>query len=165
MYGGMWNNIVGPVSVAVTPGRIAQVAVRRAIADQLPSVSSRRSSVQASRGRSGATGTAEGVGRVARFRVRRFVSKADMKSIRKSGIKFDPARGNGIPTTTTNFTPRNQDDARRRTGAPFADYQIDIDATNIPRGETRYTKSGLPEYPLQGDVSPENIIEITAVPK
>lgn len=93
------------------------------------------------------------------------MSKEEMKELKREGVPFDPKRGSGIPTTTRNFNPRNQDVARRRTGAPKAEYQVDLDATGLPRGPTTSTRSGLPEYPIQGDLTPDRIIDIKKVPK
>ncbi len=97
--------------------------------------------------------------------VRRFMSKAEMKQLRKHGIKFDPTRGSGIPTTTRKFTPKSQDIARRRTGAPNAQYQVDIDVTGLPQGTPKRTKSGLPEYTIQGDITPDRVLDVNRVPK
>ena len=97
--------------------------------------------------------------------VRRFVGRSEMKQLKKTGVAFDPARGSGIPTTTRNFEPGNQDEARQRTGAPRADYQVDLDVTGLPQGPEKKTKSGLPEYTIQGDLSPDRVIEIKKVPK
>jgi hypothetical protein len=100
-----------------------------------------------------------------RFTVRRFMSRAELKQLHKQGVKFDPERGNGIPTTHRNFNPRNQDVARRRTGAPNAEYQVDLDVTGVPRGPTKTTKSGLPEYPIRGDLGPNMVIKVKKLPK
>ena len=107
-------------------------------------------------------------GRVAksgRTTVRRFMSKSEMKQLRKEGVKFDSSLGNSIPTTTTNFTPKNQGVARGRTGAPNAQYQVDLDVTGLRQGPPKTTKSGLPEYTIQGDLSPDRITNIQKVPK
>ncbi len=85
--------------------------------------------------------------------------------LRKDGVRFDPARGSGIPTTTRNFTPANQDIARARTGARNAEFYVDLDVTGVPRGPTTVTRSGLPEFPIRGDLAPEMIIEFGRVPK
>lgn len=99
------------------------------------------------------------------FTVRRFVSKKEMKQLKKNGLEFNEDLGNGIPTTTRNFNPKNQSAVRRKLGARHAEFQVDIDATAIPRGETTVTRSGLPEFPLQGNIRPEDIISIKKVPK
>ena len=93
------------------------------------------------------------------------MSKSEMKTLKKEGVNFDTKAGNGIPTTTTNFTPKNQDVARGRTGAPNAQYQVDLDVTGLPQGAPKTTKSGLPEYTIKGDLSPDRIINIQKVPK
>ena len=98
-------------------------------------------------------------------KVRRFMSKSEMKTLKKEGVNFDTKAGNGIPTTTTNFTPKNQDVARGRTGAPNAQYQVDLDVTGLPQGAPKTTKSSLPEYTIKGDLSPDRIINIQKVPK
>jgi RHS repeat-associated protein len=106
------------------------------------------------------TGGSEG-----QFTVRRFVSRAEAKQLKRSGVTFDPAKGSGIPTTIRNFTPKNQGHAKRMTGAAAADYQVDIDVTGLPRGPTRKTKSGLPEYPIRGNITRDRVIQVTKVPK
>lgn len=75
----------------------------------------------------------------ARKIVRRFMGKKEMKQLKKTGIPFDPKKGGGIPTTTRNFDPKNQDAARGKTGAPKAEYQADIDVTGLPQGPTTKT--------------------------
>ena len=77
------------------------------------------------------------------------------EKLKKEGVQFDPDEGSGIPTTTTDYTPRTVDDARAATGARAADYQVDIDVRGLPQGPTRRTKAGLPEYPIQGDITPD----------
>jgi RHS repeat-associated protein len=102
-----------------------------------------------------------------KFTVRRFMSKQELKQLKKEGVAFDPKKGSGIPTTTTNFTPKNQGVAKVKTGARSAEYQVDINATGLPRGPSRKTKAGLPEWPIQGDIDPERIVpgSIRKVPK
>lgn len=102
---------------------------------------------------------------VGRFIVRRFVSKQELKRIKKEGLKFDPDLGEGIPTTTMNFAPKNQGIARAKTGARSAEFQIDFDVTGLPLGPTKITRGGLPEYPIQGDLTRDRIIKIRKVPK
>jgi hypothetical protein len=80
-------------------------------------------------------------------------------------VTFDPALGNGIPTTTRNSTPKNQAIARSKTGAAHAEYQVDLDVTDLPRGPTTSTKAGLPEYPVQGDLTPSRVLDVKKVPK
>ena len=99
------------------------------------------------------------------FTVRRFLSKDELRTIKQGGLVFDPSKGNGIPTTTRNFTPRSQGEAMRRTGANNATYQVDFDVSDLPRGPTTVTKSGLPEYPIRGDLTPDRIIDTRKVPK
>jgi RHS repeat-associated protein len=117
--------------------------------------------------RSTVVADAVGAAGTAKFTVRRFMSRDELKLIKKSGLKFDPARGDGIPTTTRNFNPRNQDIARRRTGANALDVQVDFDVSDLARGPTRNTKGGLPEYPIRGDLTSDRIIPGTVrkVPK
>ena len=98
----------------------------------------------------------------ARKIVRRFMGKTEMKQLKKTGIPFDP-KGGGIPTTTTNFNPKNQDVARGKTGARTAEYQADIDVTGLPQGPTKKTNLGLPEYPIQGDLTRERVVDIKPV--
>jgi RHS repeat-associated protein len=115
--------------------------------------------------RSFAKRSGEGIPRPDRFTVRRYMSRDELRQLKKDGIRFDRARGNGIPTTTRNFTPRSQAEARGRTGAPAAEYQVDLDVTGVRRGPTTSTRSGLPEYPIQGNLSPDMIIGVQKVPK
>jgi hypothetical protein len=93
------------------------------------------------------------------------MSKAELKQLKREGLQFDPAAGRGIPTTTRNFTPRSRGEARAKTGATTADYQVDLDVTGLPRGPEKKTKGGLPEYPIRGSIPPESIINVTKVPK
>jgi len=98
-------------------------------------------------------------------KVRRFMSEQEYKQIRKNGLLYDPLKGSGIPTTTTRFTPKNQDVAKAKTGARSAQFQVDFDVMGIPQGPTKITKQGLPEYPIQGDLTKERIIRIRKVPR
>lgn len=91
--------------------------------------------------------------------------KSEYKQLKKDGLRFDPDRGEGIPTTTRNFAPKNQSVARQRTGAPNAEYQVDIDVTDLPRGPTTNMRSNLPEYPIRGDIGPERIMSVRRLPK
>lgn len=99
------------------------------------------------------------------FTVRRFLSSAELKQLRREGLAYDPMKGSGIPTTTRNFTPATQDIARARTGARSADRYVDLDVTGVPRRPTTSTRSGLPEYPIQGNITPEMIIGHGRVPR
>jgi RHS repeat-associated protein len=99
------------------------------------------------------------------FQVRRFMSASELKTIKKQGLKFDPAKGEGIPTTTKNFTPRNQSIARKRTGANAVEFQVDLNVTGVPRGPTQITRGGLPEYPIRGILTKNMITNIRKVPK
>ena len=92
--------------------------------------------------------------------VRRFMSKQELKQIKKEGLKFDPQKGNGIPTTTTNFSPATQARAKAGTGARSAQYQVDFDVKDLQKGPTTVTKAGLPEYPIQGDLTKDKIRSI-----
>lgn len=92
--------------------------------------------------------------------VRRFMGRDELKALKKTGLTFDPAKGSGIPTTTRNFSPKNQDIAKQKTGAVRADYQVDLDVTGIPQGPTVVTRRGLPEYPIQGHIAPQRIIHV-----
>jgi RHS repeat-associated protein len=103
--------------------------------------------------------------RADRFTVRRFLSKSELKELRKGGVRFDPTKGSGIPTTTRNFNPANQDIARSKTGARSAEYFVDLDVTGVRRGPQTVTRSGLPEYPIQGDLTPQMILDYGRVPK
>jgi hypothetical protein len=80
--------------------------------------------------------------------VRRFMSGQELKTAKKEGLLYNPEIGSGIPTTTTNFKPRNQSHAKRKTGARSAQYQVDYNVTGLRQGPTRKTKGGLPEYPI-----------------
>jgi hypothetical protein len=75
-------------------------------------------------------------------------SKAELKQLKREGLEYSAEDGSGIPTTTRNFTPRNQGIAKSRTGAKSADYQVDLDVSGIQRGPTTSTRGGLPEYPI-----------------
>ncbi len=97
--------------------------------------------------------------------VRRYVSRREMKQIKKHGIIYDPNAGDGIPTTTQNFTARSQGHARGMTGARSAQYEIDFDTGDLLEGPTKVTKGGLPEYPIQGDLLPDMITNIRRVPE
>jgi hypothetical protein len=94
----------------------------------------------------------------ARFVVRRFMSRAKYKILRKQGLQFDAKKGNGIPTTTVNFEPKNEDEAKIRTGARSAEMMVDLDVTSLHRGGTLVTRAGLPEYPVQGGIGKERIL-------
>lgn len=88
------------------------------------------------------------------------MGRDELKALKKTGLTFDPAKGSGIPTTTRNFSPKNQDIAKQKTGAVRADYQVDLDVTGIPQGPTVVTRRGLPEYPIQGHIAPQRIIHV-----
>jgi RHS repeat-associated protein len=98
------------------------------------------------------------------FIVRRFMSKGEYKQLRKSGLQYDPTKGNGIPTTTTNFSPRSQCQAKSKTGAPHAEMQVDLDVTGVPQGPPKKTKAGLPEYTMQGNLTKSMIVSATRLP-
>jgi len=91
------------------------------------------------------------------------MSSSEYKTLKKSGIIYDPDKGSGIPTTTINFSPRNQEIAKRKTGAISADYQVDFDVTGLPRGPEKITKGGLPEYPIQADLTLQMVIDVRKV--
>jgi hypothetical protein len=91
-----------------------------------------------------------------RIHARRFGTKQQVKEWRTKGIKYDPAKGKGIPATTTDILPVNPDDIRDVTGARSAQYYIEIDITE-KKGFVRKTKSGNVEYVIQSDISPEDI--------
>jgi hypothetical protein len=99
------------------------------------------------------------------FTVRRFLSKAELKQLRRHGIGFDPTRGEGIPTTTRNLAPKSQDYVRTMTGAKNVDRWVDLDVTGLARGPTTSTRRGLPEYPIRDNLLPEMIIGFGKVPK
>jgi RHS repeat-associated protein len=90
--------------------------------------------------------------------VRRFVSREEYRTATRTGIAYDPEYGpNGIPATTPNYMPRNQAEARRRTGAASAEYWMDFDVRGLRRGPTTNTKGGLPEYRIKADLTPDRI--------
>jgi RHS repeat-associated protein len=97
--------------------------------------------------------------------VRRFMSKQELKQIKKEGVKFDPQKGDGIPTTTTNFSPATQSIAKKRTGALNAKYQVDFNVKDLEKGPTKSTKSGLPEYPIRGDLTKDKILRVKKLPE
>jgi len=88
---------------------------------------------------------------------RRFDSAGNIKQARKQGIQYDPARGNGIPTTSTDIEPVNPDAIRKMTGARSADQYIDVDITG-KQVLRRTTKSGNKEIVVQEDIRPEDIV-------
>jgi hypothetical protein len=89
--------------------------------------------------------------------VRRFDSKANIKSAKKSGITYDPSKGSGIPTATTNIEPVNPDKIKDLLGARNADYYIDIDITD-KKVLRRTTKQGNIEIVIQEDIKSEDIV-------
>jgi hypothetical protein len=99
------------------------------------------------------------------FTVRRFVPRSELKQLKQEGMVFDASKGSGIPTTTRNFAPATQDIARTKTGARNAEFYVDLDVSGVARGPTTITRSGLPEYPIQGDLVPEMILGFGRVPK
>jgi len=90
--------------------------------------------------------------------VRRFDTKQNIKQIKKEGITYDPSRGNGIPTTSTNIDPVNPNKIRQATGARAADAYVDIDVTNKKKFE-RKTKAGKREIVIQESISPKDIVD------
>ena len=89
--------------------------------------------------------------------VRRFDSKAKIKKARKNGIAFDPEKGHGIPTTTTQIDPVNPDKIIDMTGAKSADAYIDIDVTGKKTNRLT-TKAGHIEIRVLEDIKPEDIV-------
>ncbi|MBL8194619.1 MAG: hypothetical protein JNM06_12565, partial [Blastocatellia bacterium] len=90
--------------------------------------------------------------------VRRFDTKQNIKQIKKEGITYDPNRGNGIPTTSTNIDPVNPNKIRQVTGARAADAYVDIDVTNKKKFE-RKTKAGRREIVIQENIAPKDIVD------
>ena len=93
----------------------------------------------------------------ARQIVRRFDTTKNIKRARKEGITFDPEKGSGIPTTTTNIDPVDPDAIREITGARSAESYIDIDITGKKTLQRR-TKSGNIEIVVQEDIKPADIV-------
>jgi RHS repeat-associated protein len=89
--------------------------------------------------------------------VRRFDSKQGIKDAKKNGIPFDPEKGNGIPTTSTDIEPRDPDKIKKATGADAADHFADIDISGKKVLRTK-TKEGQPEIRVQEDINPEDIV-------
>jgi RHS repeat-associated protein len=90
--------------------------------------------------------------------VRRFDSKRAVKEAKKNGIEFDPEKGRGIPTTTTDIDPVNPDKIKEITGADNADAYIDIKIEN-KKVLRRTTKAGQKEIVILEDIKPEDIID------
>ncbi len=89
--------------------------------------------------------------------VRRFDSKKNIKKLKKKGMEFDPEKGKGIPTTSTNIDPVNPDKIREMTGARSADAYVDIDVTGKKILEIK-TKKGHVEVRIQENIDPEDIV-------
>jgi RHS repeat-associated protein len=89
--------------------------------------------------------------------VRRFDTRKNIKNAKKNGIPFDPKKGQGIPTATTNIDPVDPDAIRELTGARAADEYVDIDISGKDVVETR-TKAGNIEIRVQEDIRPEDIL-------
>jgi RHS repeat-associated protein len=89
--------------------------------------------------------------------VRRFDSKANIKTAKKNGIAYDPSKGSGIPTATTNIDPVNPDKIKTSLGARSADAYIDIDITG-KQVLRRTTKQGNHEIVIQENIKPEDIV-------
>jgi hypothetical protein len=51
---------------------------------------------------------------------------------------------------------------RKLTGAKSGEVQVDIDVSGLPMGAIRKTKGGLPEYPIQGNITPDRIKRCSA---
>lgn len=88
--------------------------------------------------------------------VRRFDSRRNVKRAKKHGIRYDSDRGSGIPTVTTDVIPQSPDEIKRLTGARSADAYMDIDVSGKPLLR-RFTKSGVKEIVIQGDVASDDI--------
>lgn len=88
---------------------------------------------------------------------RRFGTKAQIGDAKKYGIAFDPAKGNGIPTTRMAFEPKYPDRIVAATGARAADYHmvIDIGGKRILRTTTG---SGNIEIRVMESIRPEDIV-------
>jgi RHS repeat-associated protein len=89
--------------------------------------------------------------------VRRFDTAKNVKAARKKGITYDPEKGNGIPTTSTNIEPVNPNAIREITGARSADAFIDVDITG-KQVLRRTTKAGNKEIVVQETIKPEDIV-------
>ncbi len=92
-----------------------------------------------------------------RIIVRRFDSKRNIKKMKKEGVKYDPQKGNGIPTCTTNIDPVHPDKIKKALGARSADAYVDIDVTD-KKTLTRKTKEGKVEIVIQEDIDPGDIV-------
>jgi hypothetical protein len=89
--------------------------------------------------------------------VRRFDRQKTIKSAKKTGVRFDAQRGQGIPTTSTELEPINPGKIRDLTGARNADHYMDIaiDGKKVIR---RTTKAGHKEIVVQEDILPTDIV-------
>ena len=96
--------------------------------------------------------------------VRRFDSKSKIKDLKKNGIEFDPDKGNGIPTTTTNIEPVGPDKIKELTGANNATNFADIDISGLPVNRTT-TKAGVTEIRVQVDIESTRVIDVGRVRK
>ena len=98
--------------------------------------------------------------------VRRFVSKSEAKSLKRKGFKYDKddSRG-GLSSTSTSVKPSRPDKIKRDTGALGADKYVDIDVSNKNVKLKGKTKGGLPDWKIQDNVSPSDIVGSGSVSK
>jgi RHS repeat-associated protein len=92
--------------------------------------------------------------------VRRFLDKAELKTLQNEGFTFDPldTRG-GLSATSIHVDPKRPDNVRNCTGAHSADYYADIATVGLDVQFKGKTKGGVYDYKIKSSFGPEHIVD------